>query len=92
MATCAEAARGYAGCESLAITNWILRRDDQVGCVVFSPLDAVEAQFRVAKQTVKLGRCPIPLELDSTEDFEPFPLPDRWKDISHEGKSSQAEH
>ncbi len=43
------AARGYAGCESLAITNWILRRDDQVGCVVFSPLDAVEAQFRVGK-------------------------------------------
>ena len=38
------AARGYAGCESLAITNWLLRRDDQVGCVVFSPLDAVEAR------------------------------------------------
>lgn len=38
------AARGYAGCESLAISNWLLRRDDQVGCVVFSPLDAVEAR------------------------------------------------
>ncbi len=38
------AARGYAGCEILAITNWILRRDDQVGCVVFSPVDAVEAR------------------------------------------------
>ncbi len=38
------AARGYAGCESLAITNWILRRDDQVGCVVFSPLDAIESR------------------------------------------------
>ena len=38
------AARGYAGCESLAITNWLLRRDDQVGCVVFSPLDAIEAR------------------------------------------------
>lgn len=37
------AARGYAGFETLAITNWILRRDDQVGCVVFSPLDAIEA-------------------------------------------------
>ncbi len=34
------AVRGYAGCESLAISNWLLRRDDQVGCVVFSPLDA----------------------------------------------------
>ncbi len=38
------AARGYAGCESLAISNWLLRRDEQVGCVVFSPLDAVEAR------------------------------------------------
>ena len=36
------AVRGYAGCEILAISNWILRRDDQVGCVVFSPIDAVE--------------------------------------------------
>ncbi len=36
------AVRGYAGCEVLAIGNWILRRDDQVGCVVFSPIDEVE--------------------------------------------------
>ena len=36
------AGRGYAGCEVLAISNWILRRDDQVGCVVFSPVDAIE--------------------------------------------------
>lgn len=41
------AARGYAGCEILAIPNWLLRRDDQVGCVVFSPIDAVEAQLAV---------------------------------------------
>ena len=38
------AVRGYAGCEVLAITNWVLRRDDQVGCVVFSPVDAVESR------------------------------------------------
>jgi hypothetical protein len=36
------AIRGYAGCEVLAISNWLLKRDDQVGCVVFSPIDAVE--------------------------------------------------
>ena len=46
------AARGYAGCESLAITNWLLRRDDQVGCVVFSPLDAVEARVTGGKRAV----------------------------------------
>jgi len=36
------AARGYAGCEVLAVTNWLLRRDDQVGCVLFAPVDALE--------------------------------------------------
>lgn len=36
------AARGYAGCEVLALSNWLLRRDDQVGCMVFGPVDAAE--------------------------------------------------
>ena len=46
------AAWGYAGCEVTAISNWLLRRDDQVGCVVFSPIDEVEAQLtRKAKAT-----------------------------------------
>ena len=35
--------RGYAGCEVLAISNWVLRRDDQIGCLVFAPVDIVEA-------------------------------------------------
>lgn len=38
------AARGYGGCESLAISNWLLRRDDQVGCLLFGPLDRLEAK------------------------------------------------
>jgi hypothetical protein len=36
------AIRGYAGCEVLAVSNWLLRRDDQVGCVVFTPVDNLE--------------------------------------------------
>jgi hypothetical protein len=36
------ALRGYAGCEVLAVSNWLLRRDDQVGCVVFAPVDLAE--------------------------------------------------
>jgi hypothetical protein len=36
------AARGYSGCEVLAVSNWLLRRDDQVGCLVLSPLDNIE--------------------------------------------------
>ena len=34
--------RGYAGCEALAITNWLLRRDDQIGCFLFFPIDYLE--------------------------------------------------
>ena len=36
------AVRSYAGCEVLAVSNWLLRRDDQVGCVLFWPVDALE--------------------------------------------------
>jgi hypothetical protein len=36
------ALRGYAGCEVLAASNWLLRRDDQIGCAVFWPIDRLE--------------------------------------------------
>jgi hypothetical protein len=36
------AARRNAGCEVLAVPNWLLRREDQVCCVVFAPVDALE--------------------------------------------------
>lgn len=36
------AVRGYSGCEVLAVSNWLLRRDDQVGCLVLSPIDTME--------------------------------------------------
>jgi hypothetical protein len=36
------AARGYPGCEVLAVPNLILHRDDQVGCLIFSPVDRLE--------------------------------------------------
>jgi hypothetical protein len=39
------AARGYAGCEVLAVSNWVLRRDDQIGCLVFAPVDALERRY-----------------------------------------------
>jgi hypothetical protein len=44
------AVRGYAGCEVLAISNWLLRRDDQVGCVVFWPVDALEGRRRASDE------------------------------------------
>ena len=40
------AARGYGGCEVLAISNWILGRDDQIGCLVLSPIDSYEHRLK----------------------------------------------
>ena len=40
------AARGYGGCETLAVSNWLLRRDDQVGCLIFSSLDRLETHLQ----------------------------------------------
>ena len=40
------ALRGYAGCEVLAASNWLLHRDDQIGCLVLSPVDALEKRYR----------------------------------------------
>lgn len=42
------AVRGYRGCEVLAVSNWILGRDDQIGCVLFSPIDRLESPRTVA--------------------------------------------
>jgi hypothetical protein len=38
--------RRSGGCEVTAIANAVLGRDDQVGCVLFGPLDAAEAARR----------------------------------------------
>lgn len=42
------ATRGYAGCEVLAVSNWVLRRDDQIGCMLFAPVDTAEHSQRHA--------------------------------------------
>ncbi len=47
------AVRGYGGCEVLAISNWILRRDDQVGCLVLSPIDDFERRFKSAPSNLQ---------------------------------------
>jgi hypothetical protein len=40
------AARGTAGCEVTVLSNWMLRRDDEVGCAVFLPVDLAESGAR----------------------------------------------
>src|SRR6266704_4289867 len=36
------ALRGSAGCEFLALSNWLLRRHDQLACAVFTSIDSLE--------------------------------------------------
>ena len=43
------ALRGNSGCEVTAISNWILGRDDQVGCLVLGPVDDLERRFRISR-------------------------------------------
>jgi hypothetical protein len=40
------AARGYADCELLAMSNWLLHRNDPLGCIVFAPVDLAESRPR----------------------------------------------
>jgi hypothetical protein len=42
MSMLAAALLGYDGCEVLAISNAVLRRNDQIGCALFFPIDYVE--------------------------------------------------
>lgn len=40
------ATRRSGGCEVTAISNALLERDDQVGCMLFAPVDIAEARLR----------------------------------------------
>lgn len=46
------AAVGRSGCELLAVPNLVLRRDDYLFCLPFSPLDAWERRRRTSSPTV----------------------------------------
>jgi hypothetical protein len=37
--------RGQPGCEATVVSNAIFRRDDQIGCPLFSPIDEGEARL-----------------------------------------------
>lgn len=49
------AARGQAGCEGTVLSNWILRRHDQIGCPAFSPIDAAEDRLRHSGARAEAG-------------------------------------
>jgi hypothetical protein len=47
--------RGQPGCEVTVVSNGILGRDDQVGCALFSPIDALEAGRRTRRVRAPLA-------------------------------------
>jgi hypothetical protein len=50
--------RAQPGCEATVLSNWILGRDDQVGCPVFSPIDEAEARLH-ARRSAREPRADV---------------------------------
>lgn len=42
--TLVAALQGNGGCEVTALSNWLRERDDQIGCPLFAPFDALDAR------------------------------------------------
>ncbi|MGH2904147.1 MAG: hypothetical protein ACRDK7_11275 [Solirubrobacteraceae bacterium] len=49
------AARGYGGCEMLAISNLITGRREQIGCLLYTPIDNAEKRRRAHRPTHPLS-------------------------------------
>jgi hypothetical protein len=48
------AARGYGGCEILAFPNVLTGRRDEVGCLVYTPIDRAEARHIARRRSAEL--------------------------------------
>jgi hypothetical protein len=48
---------GQAGCEGTVVSNWVLGRDDQIGCPTFTPIDAAETHLR-RRLATRMGGSP----------------------------------
>jgi hypothetical protein len=54
--------RAQPGCEITVLSNWILRRDDQIGCPTFTPIDKADA--RLAARRSQAGPTMQPVAAD----------------------------
>lgn len=45
--------RAQPGCEATVISNWVLGRDDQIGCPTFTPIDRAEARLRAPSERAR---------------------------------------
>jgi hypothetical protein len=58
--------RARPGCEATVLSNWILGRDDQLGCPVFSPIDEAEARLTVRRSARERPPRPAVSSIDNT--------------------------
>ena len=42
--------RAQPGCEITVLSNWILGRNDEIGCPAFTPIDEVEARLATRRR------------------------------------------
>jgi hypothetical protein len=50
--------RAQPGCEATVLSNWILGRDDQIGCPTFTPIDNAEARQRDRRRQLEARKQP----------------------------------
>jgi hypothetical protein len=50
--------RAQPGCEATVLSNWILGRDDQIGCPTFTPIDDAEARLRDRRSELEAKKEP----------------------------------
>jgi hypothetical protein len=53
------AARRSGGCEVVAFSNWVLGREDEVGCLVFEPVDRFERRRVERRRRVEPVHAPV---------------------------------
>ena len=66
---------GQPGCEATVVSNLILRRDDQIGCPAFTPIDALEARHRPGQRPATAWASGPPTTPRQTEPERPGTIP-----------------
>ena len=50
--------RAQPGCEATVLSNWILGRDDQIGCPTFTPIDDAETRLHDRRSRLEVQKQP----------------------------------
>jgi hypothetical protein len=59
------AARGYPGCEVLAVSNMLTGRTDQIGCILYTPIDRWETAHTTERRPAAASNWRAPSHLQN---------------------------